>query len=258
MRPVGRGDGGADEDPERRFNVVLTRVGFVVPVNAPLLGEGHQRCGHELVPPVRLAAVVDVDDVVVLAEAVGVEGAVRVVEENGPGVLLAKRGGSAGLLEGGRVLEDEAVLVVLAELVAVGLPLPPLGAAVGLVDEDDVRLAELVAVHGPSLAVLRLLVGEARDLDDLHAAPVLLCAEGAAGVLAVDLAGDAALLELLLELPAQGRVRRNQEDVLVPEPGCGALEVVHELAVVEGDEVRLAAAGGHAEGEPVQAGVYPR
>ena len=162
------GDPAADEDPQRTLQVEGTKRPLVLAVEPLLLEEGEQAGGEVAGHPFRAAVVFEVQDPVVLAEAVAVEPAVGVVEEGAAGVEVAEARVALGRLpEGRRVLEGEALL---AERVAKAHPRAVLargGSAMALVDEHEV--VPLESLHGDGS--IPHLVPELRDLQDLDRLP---------------------------------------------------------------------------------------
>ena len=258
---VGLGAGDVDlaphEYPERVGDVVLGGGDvFEVLEDQFLLVVGEEVCEEHPVRFVR--GFVDVEDAVLLAVAVVVEVRVGVVDEDGLGkfgevVVIASR--SRRLPEGGAVLEGEALT---GNFTPEHLPLLAAAALVGFVHEDEVLPAETLDVHPLEAAVL-LVLGEPRDLDDVHGL-LGLPLEVAAETGGVELgAGNAALLHLPEVLGGEVTIRGDEENAVDIQP-MGSFVVVLELEVGEVDEEGLARTGRHPVGalaEVVHAGHVP-
>ena len=134
----------------------------------PLLLEERQQAGDQIsVQVVCLRSLVEVEDLVVLAETVAVEVAVGIVEQDALGVEVGERLVALHRLsEGGRVLEREALL---AERVAKAHPrafFAARGAAVAFVDQHEIVALE--GIDGDGLvAHLVLELVDVEDLDPL-------------------------------------------------------------------------------------------
>ena len=194
---------------------------------------------------VALRSLVEVEDLVVLAEAVAVEVAVRIVEQDALGVEVGERRVALDRLpEGGRVLEGEALL---AQRVAEAHPrafLAARGAAVAFVDQH--QIVALEGIDGDGLVAH--LVLELVDVEDLDRLP----GEQSASVLVEQLRRDARRLELAQVLLAQPLVGREQDDAVQLAPPAVFLQVVLVLKDVGVHQQRLAAAGGAPVGELVE------
>ena len=114
---------------------------------------------------VLLRLVVKVEDLVVLAEAVAVEVAVRVVEENALGIQVSERLVALDrLTEGSLALKREALL---AQRITEAHPRPFLAGGdtpVALVNQDQVITLE--GIHSDRLVAHFVL--ELVDVEDLH------------------------------------------------------------------------------------------
>ncbi len=174
----------------------------------PLLLKERQQAGHQIqLQVVLLRSLVEVQDLVVLAEAVAVEVAVGVVEERALGVELGELGLALDRLsERGRVLEREALL---AERVAEAHPrafFAAAGATMALVHQHQVVALE--GVDGDRLVAH--VLAQPGDFEDLDRAP----GEESAPVLVEQLRVDACRLELAQVLLRQPLVGREQEDAV--------------------------------------------
>jgi hypothetical protein len=155
----------ADEDPQGLLDLEGPKGRALLAVESLLLEE-RQQARHQVhfkVLPLR--SLVEVQDLVVLAEAVAVEVAVRVIEQRALGVQIGElRPALDRLPESGRVLERKALL---AQRVAKAHPralFTAAGAAVALVHQHQVVALE--GVHGDGLVAH--LVAQPGHFEDLH------------------------------------------------------------------------------------------
>ena len=234
----------ADEDPQRILDVERPEDAALLAVE-PLLLEEREQAGHEVqFQVVLLRSLVEIEDLVVLAEAVAVEIAVRVVAQRALGVQLGELGAALDRLpEGGRVLEGESFL---AQRIASAHPrafFPSAGAAVPFIHEHQVVPLEGVDGDGP----VTHLVAQPGHFQDLHR----LTAEQPAAVLVEKLSSDARRLELAQVLLREPFVGRKQEDAVQLAPPAVLGQGVLVLQDVGVHQQRLAAAGGHPEGKLV-------
>src|SRR5690606_11539903 len=148
------------------------------------------------------------------------------------------------LPEGSRILERKAFF---AERVAVFHPRAPAaarGAAVAFVDEDEV--VPLEGIDGDRLVAH--LVLELRDLDDLDR----LARKEPPPLLAEDFGLNARPFELAQMLLRKPLVGRKQNDTVQRLRSPMRFEIALVLQDVRVHEQRLAAAGGHPEGDLVE------
>ena len=239
------GDAAAHKDPEGLLDKKRLERRLLVAVKALLLEEGQQACHQVQVLMIALGGLVQVQDLVVLAEAIAVEVAVRVVEQRVLRVQVRQYGVALhGLPECGRVLERKALL---AQRVAEAHPGPVAAAGrstVPFVHQHEVVAFEGVHRHG----LVTHLVAQPGDFNDLHCLP----GEQTAPVLVEQLGLDARRLELAQMLLGQALVRREQDDAVEFSPPAVLGQVVLELQDVGVHHQGLATARGHPEGQLVQ------
>ncbi len=235
----------ADEDPQRLLDVERPERYFLLAVE-PLLLEEREQAGHEIkIQVLLLRCFVEVEDLVVLAEAVAVEVAVRVVEQHALRVQVGELLVALDRLsEGGRVLEGEALLAQRVAKTHPGAFLAGGGAAVPLVHQH--QIVALEGVDGDGLVAH--LVLELMDVEDLDRLP----GEQPAPVLVEQLRVDAGRLELAQVLLGEPFVGREQDDPVQLARSAVLLQVELVLEDVGVHQQRLAAAGGHPEGQLVE------
>ena len=212
----------------------------------PLLLEEREQAGHQVqLQVVLLRAMVEIEDLVVLAEAVTVEIAVRVVAQRALGVQLGELGAALDRLpESGRVLEGESFFAQRIAKAHPGAFFSCTCAAVPFIHEHQVVPLEGVDGDGP----VTHLVAQPGHFEDLDRLP----AEQPAAVLVEQLGVDARRLELAQMLLREPFVGRKQEDAVQLAPPAVLGQCVPVLQDVGVHQQRLAAAGGHPEGELVE------
>ena len=196
----------ADEDPQGPLDVERPE-GIALLTVEPLLLKEREQTGHQVqLQVVLMRALVEIENLVVLAETVRVEIAVRVVAQRAPRVQLRQLGTALdGLPEGGRVLEGEPLV---AQRIAETHPrafVSAAGAAVPFVHQHQVVALEGVDGHGP----FAHLVTQAGHFEDLHS----LSAEQPAAVLVEQFGLYPRCFELaqmLLRQPSLGVSRRTR------------------------------------------------
>ena len=238
-------DAAAHEDPQRLFDVERAQARFLFPVQ-PLLLEERQQAGGEVGPhPFLVAIVLQVEDVIVLAETVAVEPAVGIVEQRAARVEVGQIAVPGhGLTEGGRIFEGEALFTKGVAELHPGPVAASRSTTMSFIDEDKVVALECIHRHR-LLAHLLLQLG---DLQDLHRT----AGEQAASVLVEDLCLDARLLEFAQVLLRQPFLGREQDDPVQLARKTMRFQEPLVLEDVGMHEQRLAAAGGHPEGDLVE------
>jgi hypothetical protein len=211
-----------------------------------LLLEERQQARHQIQFKVLLLrSLVEVQDLVVLAETVAVEVAVRVIEQRALGVQIDElRPALDRLPESGRVLERKALL---AQRVAKTHPralFPAAGPPVALVHQYQIVALEGVDGDGP-VAHLVAQPGHFEDLDRL-------AGEQPVPILVEQFGVDARRLELAQVLLGETLVGRQQQDAVQFPASPVRLQRVLVLQNIGVHQQRLAATGGAPVGQLVE------
>ena len=207
--------------------------------------EGQKVGQQQGVRPFRVAVLLQVEDVEVLAVAVAVKVPIGVVEGNGLSVFRQQGfivGRGQGLPEGGAVLEGEPRG---SQRVAHGPPRIAAGTLVSFIHENQV--VALKGFHRYAVALAPLLHHQLGNLGDFHS-PGSVQQTGPL-VEVETFGGYVGCPQFLKVLPAQPFVGRDQQDVVQR-----LAVMVQELPVVQVQQQRLAAARGHPERHLPQVG----